>query len=118
MAEFALSLGALVNMSNGDGIVRGSPPLPFIVDATGLKRRFDFTLEFAGSPMPSPALAAALTPQQGDQPALTAAVAAAPVGGPTVFRALEQQLGLKLQKDKRTVDFLVIDSADKVPTEN
>ncbi len=118
MAEFALSLGALVNMSNGDGIVRGSPPLPFIVDETGLKGRFDFTLEFAGSPMPSPALAAALTQQQGDQPALTAAVAAAPVGGPTVFRALEQQLGLKLQKGKRTVDFLVIDSADKVPTEN
>jgi uncharacterized protein (TIGR03435 family) len=92
--------------------------MPFVVEETGLKGRFDFTLEFAGSPMPSPALAAALAGQQGDEPALAANIAAAPVSGPNIFRALEQQLGLKLEKDKRTVDFVIIDHADKVPTEN
>ncbi|HEY6346852.1 MAG TPA: TIGR03435 family protein [Bryobacteraceae bacterium] len=39
-------------------------------------------------------------------------------GGPNIFTALEKQLGLKLEKGKRPVDFLVIDQADKVPTEN
>lgn len=113
MAEFAFGLGPLVNMSNGDGIVRGSPPIPFIVDETGLKGRFDFTLEFAGSPMPSAALAAALAGQQADPAALAPAAA-----GADLFRALQQQLGLKLEKGKRTVDFLVIEHADRVPTEN
>jgi uncharacterized protein (TIGR03435 family) len=115
--EFALGLGALVNMSNGDGIVRGSPPTPFIVDETGLEGRFDFTLEFAGSPMPSPALAVALT-AQGELPSEAANPASTPVGGPSIFRALEQQLGLHLEKSKRTIDFLMIDHADRVPTEN
>jgi uncharacterized protein (TIGR03435 family) len=39
-------------------------------------------------------------------------------GGPTLFIALEEQLGLKLVKKKASLDVLVIDHADKVPTEN
>jgi len=97
MEEFALGLGALVNMSNGDGIVRGSPPIPYIVNETGLEGRFDFTLEFAGSPIPSPALAAALA-AQGNLPSEAANLPSAPGGGPSIFRALEQQLGLHLEK--------------------
>jgi hypothetical protein len=42
----------------------------------------------------------------------------APGRGPDIFTALEKQLGLKLEKGTRPVDFLVIDQADKVPTEN
>ena len=39
--------------------------------------------------------------------------------GPTVFDALETQLGLKLRKTGRVgVDVLVIDHADRVPTQN
>jgi uncharacterized protein (TIGR03435 family) len=113
MAEFAFGLGPLVNMSNGDGIVRGSPPMPFVVDETGIKGRFDFTLEFAGSPIPSAAVAAALAGQQADPAALAPTVA-----GLDIFRALQQQLGLKLEKGKRTVDFLIIEHADRIPTEN
>jgi len=112
MTEFAFGLGPLVSMSNGDGIVRGSPPIPFVIDETGLKGPFDFTLEFAGSPLPSAALAAALAGEQADPAAF------APTNGPNLFRALQQQLGLKLEKAKRTVDFLVIEHADKIPTEN
>jgi uncharacterized protein (TIGR03435 family) len=103
MAQFAATLGPMVNMSNGEGIVRGSPPPAHVVDRTGLTGEFDFTLEFAGAGFP----------------------ANSPLGtpadewpGPTLFAALEKQLGLKLEKTKAKLDVLVIDHADKIPTEN
>jgi len=117
MAEFALGLGYLVSMSNGDGILGKGPPAPFVVDETGLTERFEFTLEFAGSVLPSsPALTAALLGRPVDE--VTPPPNSNTPSGPDLFRALEKQLGLKLEKGKRPVDFLVIDHADKVPTEN
>jgi uncharacterized protein (TIGR03435 family) len=38
--------------------------------------------------------------------------------GPPVFKAVQEQLGLKLESRKDGVDVLVIDAADKVPTAN
>jgi uncharacterized protein (TIGR03435 family) len=38
--------------------------------------------------------------------------------GRDLFAALEAQLGLKLVSKKLMLDVLVIDSVDKVPTEN
>jgi uncharacterized protein (TIGR03435 family) len=35
-----------------------------------------------------------------------------------IFSAFPAQLGLKLEPGKDTVDFIVIDSAGKTPTEN
>jgi len=114
MAEFAERLGASVSMSNGDGVLRGGPPTPRVIDETGLAGTFDFTLEFAGALTPSPSLAAAASAQDGQT-----ALAADPSGnGPNLFSALENQLGLRLQKGKRAVDMLVIDHADRIPTEN
>lgn len=97
MAEFADGLGAMVNMSNGDGIVRGSPPPAHVFDKTGLKGEFEFTLEFAGSVLPG-----------GANDSLA----------PTLFVALEKQLGLRLERRKAALDVLVIDHADRVPTGN
>jgi uncharacterized protein (TIGR03435 family) len=37
---------------------------------------------------------------------------------PSVFEAIQQLLGLKLEKAKRTVEFLVVDHFEKLPTEN
>ena len=37
---------------------------------------------------------------------------------PTLMEAVQQQLGLKLEQKKGTVDILVIDHADKTPVEN
>jgi uncharacterized protein (TIGR03435 family) len=39
-------------------------------------------------------------------------------GGPSLFIALEKQLGLKLEQGKAGLEVLVIDHADKAPTEN
>jgi uncharacterized protein (TIGR03435 family) len=38
--------------------------------------------------------------------------------GPTLFSAIQEQLGLKLEPDKSQVDVLVIDSAERTPSEN
>ena len=51
------------------------------------------------------------------QPAGAVPAAAEPVGGYTLFEALEKQLGLKLEKQKRTVPLIVIDRLEK-PKEN
>jgi uncharacterized protein (TIGR03435 family) len=37
---------------------------------------------------------------------------------PSLFTAIEEQLGLKLEAKKGLLEILVVDSADKVPTEN
>jgi uncharacterized protein (TIGR03435 family) len=37
---------------------------------------------------------------------------------PTVFQAVKDQLGLKLQAGKSDVEFLVIDRVSRTPTEN
>jgi len=39
-------------------------------------------------------------------------------GGPTIFEALETQLGLKLERRKLVVPTVVIDSVERVPTDN
>lgn len=82
-----------------------------IVDRTGLTGRYDFHLEFSGDGSGRPGSAAQLPPASTDD--LTVGG-----GGPTIFTALEKQLGLKLEKTRTLLDVLVIDHAEKVPAEN
>jgi uncharacterized protein (TIGR03435 family) len=95
-----------------------------VLDATGLEGGYDFTLNFSpvgltrmpagagrGGPVPgAPPLA--LVP--GDP----SAAASDPNGAITLLEAVEKQLGLKLQAEKRPVPMLVIDHADQKPIEN
>jgi uncharacterized protein (TIGR03435 family) len=65
-----------------------------VADRTALDGEFDFKLEFYGG-------------------------ATLDGGGPSIFRAVERQLGLTLNKtDDIAVEVIVVDSADKIPTEN
>jgi uncharacterized protein (TIGR03435 family) len=66
-----------------------------VVDRTGLVGTFDFTLEWKPD-----------SRADGDG------------AGPSVFTALQEQLGLKLEKQKGTVEILVVDSALRKPVEN
>jgi uncharacterized protein (TIGR03435 family) len=50
-------------------------------------------------------------------PAAAVPSASEPAGGITLFEAIEKQLGLKLEKQKRTMPVIVIDRFEK-PTEN
>jgi uncharacterized protein (TIGR03435 family) len=38
--------------------------------------------------------------------------------GPTIYEAVEEQLGLKLKPAKRSVEVVVIDHVDRTPIEN
>ena len=64
-----------------------------VLDKTGLTGEYDYKLEFA--------------PEN----------AAADADAPTIFTALQEQLGLKLEPQKAPVEVVVIDRAEK-PSEN
>jgi uncharacterized protein (TIGR03435 family) len=85
-----------------------------VLDATGLEGGYDFTLTF--SPIAPAQLATLLANRPPD--AAGAANAADPIGGVTIFEAIEKQLGLKLVEQKRPVPVLVIDHIEQQPTEN
>src|ERR1017187_3373419 len=106
-------IGALLEML---GNQLGRP----VVDATDLKANYDFTLDFAPDGMNGPMGMMPPPPLPHDGgPGAGGPMASAPDNaGPTLFTALQEQLGLKLEQRKGPVDLLVIDRLEKVPTEN
>jgi uncharacterized protein (TIGR03435 family) len=68
-----------------------------VVDRTGLAGNYDLELKFSGEPVAG-----------GSSPDPTA---------PSIFTALQEQLGLKLDAEREIVDVLVIDRIDR-PSEN
>jgi uncharacterized protein (TIGR03435 family) len=78
-----------------------------ITDNTGLTGGYDFTLEYAGAGVAAEVLPQALQDKIADES-----------GAPSIFKAVEKQLGLKLNKTKTKAEVLVVDHIDKVPTEN
>jgi uncharacterized protein (TIGR03435 family) len=71
-----------------------------VVDATGLKGEYDYTLSWIPTP-------------PGTGPSDSANDA-----GPDLFAALREQLGLQLEHAKGQVEILVIDHANKTPVAN
>jgi uncharacterized protein (TIGR03435 family) len=71
-----------------------------VVDKTGLKGTFDLTLKLASD---NASLKHALEGFEQDS---------------SVFTVIQEFLGLKLEPEKGPVEILVIDHAEKVPTEN
>ena len=101
-------------------MLSGQLDLP-VVDMTGLTGNYDFTLYFApeglvgmrlpgGLPPPPP-------PGEGG-PGMPMASAPDAQSNPSLFAALQEQLGLKLEQRKGPVDLLVIDHLEKAPVEN
>jgi uncharacterized protein (TIGR03435 family) len=76
-----------------------------VIDETGLTGTFKCELSW--------------TPDENEgsstnQPGMSAAVNS----GPSIFTALQEQLGLKLVPKKDAVEILVVDSVNRIPTEN
>ncbi len=82
-----------------------------VLDATGLEGGYDFTLTF--SPIAPAQLATMLA-----RPPDAGGASADPIGGVSIFEAVDKQLGLKLVEQKRPVSVLVIDHIEETPTEN
>jgi uncharacterized protein (TIGR03435 family) len=85
-----------------------------VLDGTGLDGTWDFTFSFS---LISPAQVAGL---RGASPGGPGAEAGAsdPVGGVSFFEAMEKQLGLKLESQKRSYPVFVIDHMEEKPTDN
>ncbi len=95
-----------------------------VTDATGLKGKYDFALTFDpsslgrggpgglgfgfGAPTPAPSSPSGSTPITGSEPD----------GGIPITGAIQNQLGLKLEAKKVQVQMVVVDRAEKMPTEN
>lgn len=88
-----------------------------VTDATGLTGKYEFTLTCA-PPEGSGFRAVPAPPGATDGAAAPAPAAPVVDGAPTIFAALQQQLGLKLEQKKGMVDFLIVDHAEKTPAEN
>jgi uncharacterized protein (TIGR03435 family) len=72
-----------------------------VLDKTGLGRFYDFTLEWAPEPI-------------GPMGPLPPGVEALPpMDGPTIFTALKEQLGLRLEAQKGQVEVFVIDHVER-----
>ncbi len=86
------------------------------VDMTGLTGTYDITFDFT----PDPAIMQAKMAAMGVQlpPEVAGHAAADDSNSPSVFTALQEQLGLRLEARKGPVDLLVVDSVQKTPTEN
>jgi uncharacterized protein (TIGR03435 family) len=80
-----------------------------VVDKTGLAGRYDYTLQWTPDNA-SPSMADA----QGGPAHVDAASDAAPM---SLFTAIQEQLGLKLESEKSMVDVVVIDHID-LPSAN
>ena len=89
------------------------------IDMTGLSGSYDIILDYAIDPSIMQARMAAMgggpPPSGADSPE---GAAQDPSGAGTIFSALREQLGLRLEARKGPVDLLVIDGVQKTPTEN
>ncbi|HYW48921.1 MAG TPA: TIGR03435 family protein [Bryobacteraceae bacterium] len=94
-----------------------------VVDMTGLTKKYDYTLDYTPDPSqrmggPMGGMIMAPPPHPGEGGGAPAAPPPDPEAGPSLFTALQEQLGLKLDQRKGPVDLLVIDGVEKTPTEN
>jgi uncharacterized protein (TIGR03435 family) len=95
-----------------------------VVDKTGLTGKYDFTLEFALDPGKGllPGLPPPPPPPPGGGgdggPPRAVGFATDPSDAPSLINAVQEQLGLRLEKKKGPLELMVVDRAEKTPTEN
>jgi uncharacterized protein (TIGR03435 family) len=71
-----------------------------VIDETGLTANYDLKLEW------TPQLSASAAGTLSNQPELS------------IFTALREQMGLRLDAVPTTMEFVVVDSSERLPTEN
>jgi uncharacterized protein (TIGR03435 family) len=100
----AMGGSPLANFAQSLGMFAGR----IVLDRTGLDGNYDITMTWTPDQMPRPA---------GDGPPPQINGVAIDPNGPSLFTAVQEQLGLKLDSQRGPVETLVIDRAEK-PVEN
>jgi uncharacterized protein (TIGR03435 family) len=103
-----------ITMTQFADLLRGRTPdlQSPILDLTGIEGSYDFTLTF--NPVASLQSAAIRPPDAGAPGNQTAA--SDPTAGSSIYDAVEKQLGIKLEKQKRPGQVVVIDHIEQAPT--
>ena len=111
MAGFADMLTGIMKMGGSDG--------KQVVDMTGLKGNYQVSVEISMADLMAMARAQGYGgPGGGASSGSAAAVASDPGGSGTSAYSAVEKMGLKLEPRKAPVEQLVVDSAEKMPTEN
>lgn len=106
-------MGRMINQSMGENPNDFASPKARVLDRTGLTATYDFTLRFSCELCRF----AATNGSMAAPPPLPPADS--PGGEPSIFVALQKQLGLKLNKIKDIpLDVIVVDRVEKIPTAN
>jgi uncharacterized protein (TIGR03435 family) len=85
-----------------------------VLDATGIQGSWDFTLSFSSADQLARGAGSGAPSTDGS----AAPTASDPSGAVSLFDAVNRQLGLKLEKQKRPAPVLVIDHIEEKPSEN
>jgi uncharacterized protein (TIGR03435 family) len=119
MEQFVSNLGFLIGSSQGKS-VNDAYLQPRVVDKTGLTGTYTFVLEYYSAGLTNLAASLAATLPPAESGAQSPAAASDPGDGlPNIFTAIQKQLGLRLDKVAAvSLDVIVVDSVDKVPTAN
>jgi len=101
MARVNLTGESMADLANFLSNQLGQP----VMDATGLRGRYDYALSFLMEP-------------GGRAAGPEAADGSAPEFGVSLIDAVRDELGLRLEKKKGQAEVMVVDHAEKVPVEN
>jgi uncharacterized protein (TIGR03435 family) len=89
-----------------------------VFDQTGITGTYDIDLEFKPELGMGGMMKGMPAPPPGHEGAGGPSTAPETVDGPSIFTAIQEQLGLKLESKKGPIDSIVVDQANKTPTEN
>jgi uncharacterized protein (TIGR03435 family) len=107
-----------MNMAQiGEELQRVAPGYIYspVLDNTGIKGSWDFTLSFSSANLTKAGAGAGPPPGAS---ATSGSATSDPNGALSLFDAVSKQLGLKLEKQRRPAPVLVIDHIEEKPTEN
>ena len=107
--RIAANVQSMTDLANMLSNQIGTP----VVDKTGLAGNYNFALEFVPDRVGAGGIGGALV-----GPATVPGASPDTFDGPTIFGAVQDQLGLKLERKKGPLDVMVIDGAERVPSEN
>jgi uncharacterized protein (TIGR03435 family) len=107
--RIAANVQSMTDLANMLSNQIGTP----VVDKTGLTGTYDFALEFVPERIGAGGIGGGLV-APGEVPGASPGT----FDGPTIFGAVQDQLGLKLEQKKGPLEVMVIDRAERVPSEN